>query len=56
MTQLRAEHQEEWNRRDLAKCKDELAEKAKLMDKMISKDLHKRGLDLIAKQNRTALV
>ena len=56
MTQLRAEHQEEWNRRDLAECKDELAEKAKLMDKMISKDLHQRDLDLIAKQNRTALV
>ena len=56
MTQLRAEHQEEWNRRDLAECKDELAEKAKRMDTMISKDLHQRGLDLIAKQNRAALV
>jgi hypothetical protein len=56
MTQLRVANQEEWNRRDLAKYKDELAEKTKLMDNMIAKDLHQRDLDRLMTQSRTALV
>jgi hypothetical protein len=56
MTQLRAEKQEEWNRRELAQLKDELADKKKLMDNMISKELYKRDLDNLKIQNQTALV
>jgi hypothetical protein len=56
MTQLRAEKQEEWNRRELAQLKEELADKKKLMDNMISKDLYKRDLDNLKIQNQTALV
>ena len=56
MTQLRAEKQEEWNRRELAQLKDELADKKKLMDTMISKELYKRDLDNVKIQNQTALV
>ena len=56
ITQLRVANQEEWNRRDLAKYKDELAEKTKLMDNMIAKDLHQRDLDCLMTQSRTALV
>ena len=56
MTQLRAEKQEEWNRRELAQLKDELADKKKLMDNMISKELYKRDMDNLKIQNQTALV
>ena len=56
MTQLRAEKQEEWNKRELSQLKDELADKKKLMDNMISKELYKRDLENLKIQNQTAIV
>ena len=52
MTQLRAEKQEEWNQRDLAQLKDELADRKKLMDNMILKELYKRDLAILRFKTR----
>mmetsp|Transcript_36749 Transcript_36749/g.76739 ORF Transcript_36749/g.76739 Transcript_36749/m.76739 type:complete len:576 (-) Transcript_36749:238-1965(-) len=52
MTQLRAEKQEEWNRRELAQHKDELDDMKKLRDNMISRE---RDVESLQKQNQTAL-
>ncbi|EKX49366.1 hypothetical protein GUITHDRAFT_67968, partial [Guillardia theta CCMP2712] len=56
MTRLRSEKQEEWDRRELAQLKEELSEKKKLMENMISKDLYKRDLESQKSQNQSALV
>ena len=45
MTQLRAEKQEEWSRREAAQLQDEVAEGRRMMEGMISKELHRRDLD-----------
>jgi len=55
MTRLRSEKQEEWDRRELAQLKDELSEKKKLMDNMISKDIYKRDLDSAKGQHQNSL-
>ena len=45
MTQLRAEKQEEWSRREAAQLQDEVAEGRRMMEGMIPKELHRRDLE-----------
>jgi len=45
MTKLRSEKQEEWDRRELQQLKEEITEKKKMMESMISKEIYKRDMD-----------
>mmetsp|Transcript_14472 Transcript_14472/g.34268 ORF Transcript_14472/g.34268 Transcript_14472/m.34268 type:complete len:1552 (+) Transcript_14472:171-4826(+) len=53
MTQLRSQKQTEWDQRDLQQMRDELAEKKKLVESMISKEIYKRELDNLKSQHTT---
>uniref|UniRef100_A0A7S0ES13 GB1/RHD3-type G domain-containing protein n=1 Tax=Hanusia phi TaxID=3032 RepID=A0A7S0ES13_9CRYP len=55
MTRLRSEKQEEWDRRELAQLKEELLEKKKVIETMISKDIYKRDMDTQKSQHQSAL-
>jgi hypothetical protein len=48
--------QEEWDRREMAQLKEEIAEKKKTMDGMISKEIYKRDMDAHKAQHQSALV
>ena len=56
MTQLRAEKQEEWSRREAAQLQDEVAEGRRMMEGMIPKELHRRDLEGLRAQGQAALV
>mmetsp|Transcript_49551 Transcript_49551/g.117872 ORF Transcript_49551/g.117872 Transcript_49551/m.117872 type:complete len:1566 (+) Transcript_49551:63-4760(+) len=55
MTKLRSEKQEEWDRKELANLKEEIADKKKLMEAMISKDIYKRDMDSHKGQHQAAV-
>ncbi len=48
--------QEEWDKREMAQLKEEIAEKKKTMDGMISKEIYKRDMDAHKAQHQSALV
>lgn len=52
MMKLRAEKQEEWDKREMNQLKEEVAEKKKLMDSMISKEIFKRDMDARTAQHQ----
>jgi hypothetical protein len=48
--------QEEWDKREMAQLKEEIAEQKKTMDGMISKEIYKRDMDAHKAQYQSALV
>mmetsp|Transcript_9863 Transcript_9863/g.19696 ORF Transcript_9863/g.19696 Transcript_9863/m.19696 type:complete len:1553 (+) Transcript_9863:169-4827(+) len=53
MTQLRGQKQTEWDQRDLAQMREELSEKKKLVESMISKEIYKREIEGLKAQHTT---